>query len=847
VVNPAGIVVSRPMIPPARRFFNPSGPDRVAEVAVEPAADREAYIISVMRGPSTADLRQVAVHGPYLEDGLAAPFAQAVEDLRGEGFWPGGMLTLLEALDNPAPAVRARAAVRLGWRRTPEAVEKLLALLPGSVDETCSLLDALGAIGDPRAVPLVRDYAARKLLSRRRSAVEALRQLGDTEGMDQARQRARERLHESVLLALDAAESSPAPDAAATLAQAVLSLEPQQQGLAIDTLYELAGPVSVATVRQVLGTTGFAQAFVWRGVKSVLKRALLRHDYTTFGQVVHMVERQGRSSKGTAALVKSGLDGKQRNTPIFSRKTQDFLRRQAWRYLRDLALHRPLAFPYAAAEAIVPYTPEDVQKAGLGRCYLLHRILFNESKRFHFEGRRMTYRPRRGKAPVVALGFREEAFPDLWDAQPRAFLRVLTAARVAEAHPFALRALTADHPQVIQAASHAEIVALLHAPYEPTVQLGLRELERRFDPDHPDWQLLLELLADERPTARTLGQRWLRLTAHLWLREPELILAFAALPNANLRALVVELAAAALATHPEVRQALARRTAELLRLPEITPGAHEGYAYLAREMLAADLASLIGVAELVEWITRGAPAVKSLAGHLLRLHPEAVTELGLERLTRLAEHEVASVRAAAHVLIRSAVPQLRADPSLLFVLVESEWEDTHRLAFDLLRTGIDLEALGLDGLTGLLDSNRPDVQEVGRELAVRHTALLPMGELAARLAQHPDPGMRRFALDLVTKHLPAGGAALAPLRGFCRAALLDLRPDRLVKRQMIDFLTARGLEDEQQAGVAAAVLGDMVRLQGRADFENALEALVRLKLAYPDLKTTVRLPAGGGP
>ena len=55
------------------------------------------------------------------------------------------------------------------------------------------------------------------------------------------------------------------------------------------------------------------------------------------------------------------------------------------------------------------------------------------------------------------------------------------------------------------------------------------------------------------------------------------------------------------------------------------------------------------------------------------------------------------------------------------------------------------------------------------------------------------------------------------------------------------------LQDERQAGVVAAVLGDVVRLQGRADFENALEALVRLQLAYPDLKTTVRLPAGGGP
>ena len=50
----------------------------------------------------------------------------------------------------------------------------------------------------------------------------------------------------------------------------------------------------------------------------------------------------------------------------------------------------------------------------------------------------------------------------------------------------------------------------------------------------------------------------------------------------------------------------------------------------------------------------------------------------------------------------------------------------------------------------------------------------------------------------------------------------------------------------EQAQVVATILGDVVRVQGRADFEQALTALVRLKLAYPELETTVTLPAGGG-
>jgi hypothetical protein len=47
------------------------------------------------------------------------------------------------------------------------------------------------------------------------------------------------------------------------------------------------------------------------------------------------------------------------------------------------------------------------------------------------------------------------------------------------------------------------------------------------------------------------------------------------------------------------------------------------------------------------------------------------------------------------------------------------------------------------------------------------------------------------------------------------------------------------MEDEKQAAVVSAVLGDLVRVQGRTDFENALEALVRIKLAYPEVPSTV--------
>src|SRR5690606_23243258 len=112
-------------------------------------------------------------------------------------------------------------------------------------------------------------------------------------------------------------------------------------------------------------------------------------------------------------------------------------------------------------------------------------------------------------------------------------------------------------------------------------------------------------------------------------------------------------------------------------------------------------------------------------------------------------------------------------PSLLFLLVEADWDDTRGLALELLRDEVGPVALGLDGLIGLMDSNRPEAQAIGRELILGHLAELDPPTIVERLAEHPQPGVRRFALDLAVEHLPDGERPLARLDWFFRAAVVD--------------------------------------------------------------------------
>lgn len=837
---------------PIVRLFNPKGPDRVAIVSTQAAwASPGSWNVQVARGPRRAKLSAGVAYGPFAAHELAQRHAEVLAGLRSEGFVRAGLTAMLQSLVSNDAKTRAHAATRLGWLGDATAVPALLLAADNQGTDLSSIVDALGRLGDARAVALCRTEAARKLLSRRRSGVEALRNLGDAQGLSEAIDRAKERLPDAVRLALAAVSDD---DVSATAVQSVTatfkSVDVKDLGLALDTLYEIGTPLAVAAMRAGVEGANLGAAFTWRYVKSIAKRAMLRGDFATLGWVIHRIEKVARKAKGTTATVKSGLDGQSRSTRIFNRGTQDFMRRLAWRHLVQLARHRPGRYPFAAAEALAAYQPDDeAQHAGAydgwARAYLFNRVLRNESKRLEFMGRVLSFRTKAAKKGAIpSPEERVESYPELWDAAPAAYVTVLARSKVALVLAFGLRGVKRN-PEVLREATHAEVLAMLGAPHDEVVALATGEIERRFDAAKPDWSLIDALVADARPAVRTLGQKFLTLTVDVWGRDIERTMAYLGAADAGVRTVAAGLVLTVLDDADGwFRRELAERILTVLQGPEPTPGAHEGFARVARDGLAQELADVLSIAELMQLVSKGSPAAQAVGATVLGRKPEAVESLGLPRITAMAQHDVAAVREAARAMLRSAMAALKADPSPLFTLAESEWADTRGFAFDAIRAEVDLHAMGVEGYVGLCDSNRDDVQSFGREVVLRDLDRLDVADLIARLTQHPAPRIRRFALDLAVGHLKEGFVALAKLEGFFRAALFDLWPSRNEKREVVEFLTKRGMRDERQAEVASRVLGDFVRTKAKRDFEGALEALVRIKIEYPDVESRVS-PAGG--
>jgi len=833
-------------------LYRPSGAERVAVVSMRPSSSGDGFLVQVASGPDTKRLKNPHLYGPGPEKAALEIFAREVAALKAQGFVRAGLGALLTALESKKRRARALAARRLGWMRELAAVDALLLLGQKANEELPVVVDALGEIGSPQAIALCRTAAEKKLLSRRRSGVEALRKLGDAPGLAEAKNRALERLPASVRASLATMDAdSRAPQDVAALVTVVLAVSEKDRGLALDTLYELAGALGGAATHDVLVKDAIDRPHLWRYTKSIFKRSMLRHDLGMFGWLSHGIEHVGRKSKGSVATVKSGFDGEMRKTPIFGKKTQDYLRRASWRYMRALAMHRSSWYPHAAAEVLVQYSSADEDEpqgryGAYSRCYLLHRILYGSSTRYEFVARRMRFRLKKAQGAKAVPGVREEAYAALWDREPRAYLRVLGGAQLPVAHEFALAAVRRAHMEVVRSASAGEVVAMLAAPYPPTVDLALEELRRRFDPKNPDWELLTRLIAEARPSVRDLGIEWIGLTAPAWATNASRVLQFLSVGDATARAAVVGHVLAALPRTDAVeRRALAVALLAVLRTPEPTEGAYDGHAQIA-QALADEVAELVSADELVALLTRGSIAAKGVAARALARRAGAAELLGLPQLLAMAAHEQVALREASHALFLQILPDLQRDPSPVYELLESEWHDTRAFAIVLLKDSIDTSSLSPDALIGICDSNRVDVQGLGRDLVVRHMKSLDPQELIKRLSQHPHRSMRAWAMELVQKHLRDGFVPLAGLEEFFRTILLDVSPDRKMKHAAVAFLTARGLLDERQAEVATRLLGEFVRSKTQDDFGRAISALTRLRLAYPGVASAVAV-LGAGP
>lgn len=161
---------------------------------------------------------------------------------------------------------------------------------------------------------------------------------------------------------------------------------------------------------------------VWRGVKGLYKQAEQRHDLAMLGVLCYRLDVQPTTNGGE-----------------ISRGVWLYMRRRAWRYLRQLGQDLPELFPPFAAQALRHYPPgTDFRHCWIANQIWRHQDLIGSTDQGSLS---------RGDLPDQ---LDRRAFDAAWKISPAPLLRLLEDARHPQVCEFAIRGLEQDFKDVLR-------------------------------------------------------------------------------------------------------------------------------------------------------------------------------------------------------------------------------------------------------------------------------------------------------------------------------------------------------------------------------------------------------------
>ncbi|MDS4070160.1 MAG: hypothetical protein RKO24_11135, partial [Candidatus Competibacter sp.] len=161
---------------------------------------------------------------------------------------------------------------------------------------------------------------------------------------------------------------------------------------------------------------------VWQGIKGIYKQAEHRHDLAMLGVLCYRLDVQPVTAGGE-----------------ISRGTWLYMRRRAWRYLRQLGQALPELFPVFAGQVLRHY-PEP---QSLHQCWILNQIWRHKD---------LIGKTDQGVVSPHGLPDKLErrAFDDAWKISPAPLLRLLEDAQNSQVCDFAIRGLEQDFKDVLR-------------------------------------------------------------------------------------------------------------------------------------------------------------------------------------------------------------------------------------------------------------------------------------------------------------------------------------------------------------------------------------------------------------
>ena len=606
-----------------------------------------------------------------------------------------------------------RVIWRAGELKIREAVPLLIKLIStGEPLRNYCIAWALGKCGDSDAIPLLKLLSTEKSHPKHvnRIAWEALSQLSDARSREEMRA---QKIAELPLALRELAKNGTAENFQRAL-EDYLDTEDYKQFKVLDTLYQIDNEYVRPALLNILQKASL-QPNYFKQLRHIFKMAEYRCDGEAFGILAYRFEmqpgtfnnqrkweydREQRRYVKTKNRYFTEQLKKPNSQQAYSVQTREYLRRRVWRTLETLGEEGESNYVNLATGILLQYSDADAERTKQSsgtryrynrqtRRYDSHRysyrwdkyatriifnhILYEKSPRYesHPQAWRCQgdYKP---GDPIPTL--REEAFPELWNQQPEALLRLLLESKCLPVHEFAVKALK-ENKAYCDRLDIPTLIQLLGTTYEITVEFAFDYASDRYNPQQPDSELVLAVTNCILTDAREQAYQWIEVQREYFLESSDFIASLVTSIQADTRAFARRLLSSSILSESTARVLIARIIAALLAFDETQTEMAQEVSETLLLSFTPQLRTL-GFNVILDLLDHPLPEIQVLGARILLNHQTPATELPPDLIESLLSSPHDSVRSVG-IRIFGQLPEerLMSDRILIIAMAVNSSSD----------------------------------------------------------------------------------------------------------------------------------------------------------------------------
>lgn len=277
----------------------------------------------------------------------------------------------------------------------------------------------------------------------------------------------------------------------------------------LDVIYEIDNEIVRPALIEIISKAPFKPNYFQR-IRHIFKMAEYRLDEEVFGIIAYRFDKEfgsfnnpkfsqwnpqtRRYSAGKTGRYQEELKQPDSNK-AYSKQTREYLRSRVWRTLEKLGQESNPDYVKMAVGVLLQYSDSDgihgLNPGSFADYLAFSQILYKNRNRY------------------ASNENRDEAFPQLWQEQPEALLKLLLESQCNLVHIFAVSALQ-NCKQFHSSINIDTIIQLLNKPYEITAQFGYKLALKKYDSNNPDKTLILALANCLSKPARKQAYKWIK-------------------------------------------------------------------------------------------------------------------------------------------------------------------------------------------------------------------------------------------------------------------------------------------------------------------------------------------------